>query len=352
MGEQAEFRSVVVRLLIEEGKDKSAIRYAFCGLGDQVVKGKDGGCSVGPRGCGHKLCPRCGRRRGGKYAKRIIGWLAQESHGDLLSVVLTQQVRTGESLGTCRRRMAVKQRRYMRWLTRRGMTAAMTTVHLVWSKGANGWHYHVHVLAEFPQGAMDADQLLRGWVEAAVGEYVETGEDQARLVLGAGGPVAELVEDGGDADFWRESRGEVARAVQYPLRDMAQGLSSWRLGGDADRIRSCAHEVLRSAAGWKMFRAWGKWRKACPAAVSAAAEVKDEGEEDDEKAPGCPGPAEGLGTVHRLWRRARQGEAFAMSVFRALEPSVRNASDFARRFVAYCRAASTGPPVRTEVGHG
>jgi len=352
MGEQVEFREVVTRLLVDEGKHKAAIRYAFCGLGDQVVQGGDGSCSVGPRGCGHRLCPRCGRRRGGKYAKRILGWLAYEPHGDLLSMVLTQQVRKGEDLGTCRRRMAVKQRRYMRWLSRRGMVAGMTTVHLVWSKSAEGWHYHVHIMAEFPRGVMDAKGLLDGWVEQAGSEYVVVDEEQSRCVVEAGGPILDLRDDGGEVDFWQESKGAVARAVQYPLRDMAQGLSSWRLGGDRSVVYAAAREVLRASTGWKMFRAWGKWRQACPAAVAGAAKVEEPSEEKDEGAASSPGPVQGLGTVHRLWREARKGSEFAMAVFRALEPSVRNASDFARRFVAYCRAASTGPPVVRGAGHG
>ncbi len=339
-------------MLLAEKGEKTGIRYAFCGLGDQVVKGPNG-VHVSPRGCGHKLCPRCGRRRGGKYAKRIIGWLGYEPHGDLMSVVLTQQVRRGETLRAARDRMAVKQRRYMRWLTRRGMSAGMTTAHVVWSKAGEGWHYHVHVLAELPGGAMSSADLLEGWKLAAVGEFIETGEEQSRLVLAAGGPVAELKDDEGDTDFWHESSGPVARAVQYPLRDLAQGVSAWRLGGDLERVREAATEIQRSSSGWKLFRAWGRWRAACPAAVAAAVKEQEPREDSaEESASSAPAKPEGIGSVHRLWKQARSGEAFARSVFQALEPSVRNASDFARRFVAYCRAAWTGPPRQSEVMHG
>lgn len=350
-GDSMELRQVVVEVLLKSKGSKLAYRYAMCGLADRVISGGEG-CHVQPMGCGHRLCPRCGRRRGAKYAKRIIGWLGHESHGDLWSVVLTQQVRKGESLVQARNRMAVKQRRYLRALTARGMVAGMTTVHVVWSKAGEGWHYHVHVLAEMPGGRTTAVELLEWWSSAAGGEYVQTGEEQSRLVLGAGGPVAELRDDQGDSDFWSESKGPVARAVQYPLRDMAQGVSAWRLGGDLERVREATAEIQRSATGWKMFRAWGRWRKVCPAAV--VAEVKEDGDEssDTEAKKAPPGQSEeALGTVHQLHRRAKAGEEFAKSIFVALEPTVRNASDFAKRFVAYCRVAITGPPRPSGVHH-
>lgn len=350
-GDAMPLREVVTEVLLKSKGTKLAFRYAACGLADQVVNG-DAGMHVAPRGCGHRLCPRCGRRRGAKYAQRIIGWLGHETHGDLWSVVLTQQVRKGESLADARARMATKQRRYMRALTTRGLVAAMTTVHVVWSKAGEGWHYHVHVLAELPGGLTTAAELLEWWGTCAGGEYVQTGEEQSRLVLGAGGAVGELRDDSGDSDFWSESKGPVARAVQYPLRDMAQGVSAWRLGGDLDRVREAAAEIQRTATGWKLFRAWGRWRKACPAALAATAVKEDAGEEgaEDKKAVPSSGD-EGLGTVHALYRRAKAGEEFAKAIFVALEPTVRNASDFAKRFVAYCRVAINGPPRQSGVDH-
>jgi len=342
-GDQMVFRQVVTKLLLESKGPKLAFRYAACGLDDQVVHSPDG-IRVQPRGCGHRLCPRCGRRRGGKYARRIMGWLGHEPHGDLWSVVLTQRVVRGESLADARKRMAKKQRAYLRWLTRVGMTAGMTVVHVVWSKGREGWHYHVHTLAELPAGRFTAEQLLAKWTETALPEEVVTGEEQARLVVGGGAAIAELRDDAGDTDFWNESTSAVAKAVQYPMRDLAQGLSSWRLGSDPERVLAAAREVLLSAHGWKLFRAWGRWRHACPAAVAAEAVEKPDDSETESDGSAAPAAPEAIGTVHRLWKRARQGEEFARSVFRGLEPTVRNASDFAARFVKYCRLASTGPP--------
>lgn len=325
-------------VLVEEKSAKAAFRYACCGLGDQLTR-KGDEVFVSPKGCGHKLCPRCGRRRGGRYAKRIIGWLGEHEHGDLWQVVLTQPVIEGEPLAKARKRMAKKQRSYMRWLTRRGLVGAMTVVHCPWSSRSNGWHYHVHVLVEMPRGSMTVQELLTQWVkEGGEGEH-RVGEKQARLVLSAGPAIAELKEDSGDADFWHESVSAVARSVQYPLRDLVQGIAAHRMGGDCGLMRECARELVKDAGGWKMFRAWGRWRKAC---VPAEVQKPDEPDAEGDSATPAPGPTP-LGTVGRLWRAARKGDAAAREVFRLLEASLKNDSEFAVRLVRYCRLCRAGP---------
>lgn len=335
-GGALELRQAVVGVLAGEKGYKTCFRYACCGLADQLVR-KDGEVFVSPKGCGHKLCPRCGRRRGGRYAKRIIGWLAEKPHGDLWQMVLTQRTVEGELLKGARARMAPKQRAYMRWLTRRGLIGAMTCVHVVWSSRSNAWHYHTHILVELPGGKMKKHELLDQWKHESGEEGCHIGEQQARLIVSAGGAIEELKEDSGDADFWQESKGPVARAVQYPLRDLVQGVSAWRLGGEPDQLRACAAELVRDASGWKMFRAWGVWRK--PVVVDdVEKDEKEEGDEDGAAAPGSPDP---LGTVGRLWRAARGGDLAAREAFHSLERSVRNDSEFAKRLVRYCRLCTS-----------
>lgn len=331
-GGSLELREEVTQVLSEEKNYKTCFRYACCGLSDQLTK-RDGDVFVTPKGCGHKLCPRCGRRRGGKYAKRVIGWLANRPHGDLWQMVLTQRVTEGETLKAARARMAPKQRKYMRWLDRRGLIGAMTVVHIVWSPRANGWHYHVHILVELPKGKMKKQELLDQWVHESGEEKARTGEDQARLICGAGPALDELKDDSGDTDFWTESKGPIAKAVQYPLRDLVQGVSAWRLGGDKERMNACARELVRDASGWKCFRAWGLWRKA----VEVEEVEEDEKEGEDKEAAAAPGSPTPLGSVGHLWRAARNGCAEAREVFAQLERSVRNDSEFAKRLIKYCR---------------
>lgn len=331
-----ELRRAVVEVLSHEKKVATCFRYACCGLGDQLVQRGDE-VFASPKGCGHKLCPRCGRRRGGKYARRIIGWLANRPHGDLWSMCLTQRVIGGEALKDAKARMEKKARKYMRWLTRSGMSAGMTAVHIVWSTRAEGWHYHVHVLADVPAGQMSKLRLLDKWAEIGGDEKLRTDEKQARLVVSAGAAIAELQDDAGDMEFWTESKGPIARAVQYPLRDLAQGVSAGRLGESGETMKAVATELVRDAAGWKCYRAWGAWAKACPVEEK---EPEAEGADGEEKkaAPGAPAA---IDTVGRVWRAARRGCEASREVLRKFERSVRNESDFARRLVEFCRAAWT-----------
>lgn len=348
-------REEVVGQLIEDGCDKIALRYALCGTGDRMLMAV-GGAQVRARGCGHSLCPRCGRRRGSRYVRRVLGWLAYEGHGDLWNVCLTQRVIQGEALRASRDRMAVKCRSFMRWLTRRGLVGATTAHHVVWSKDRGGYHYHVHIVVEVPGGAFTREQgekpgewfspeMRAEW--ASIGEV--EGERLAPLfcvpLVGAGGAIESLREDGGDAEFWRESTNEVARVVQYPMRDMAQGVSAWRLGGSREMVREVVKDLLWNAKGWKLRRCWGRWRKVCPAAELAAKQRDDRPEaetpEPDEGkkvvAPGAKG--RDLGTVKRVWLSARAGDAEARAAMKSLELSVRNKGDFAKRLVKYCRMA-------------
>lgn len=348
-------REKVTELLIESGYSKAAVRYAMCGLGDQLMS-QDGEVRVSARGCGHSLCPRCGRRRGSKYVRRVLGWLAHEAHGDLWNICLTQQVRGGEEVGQAKARMAVKCRAFMRWLTRRGLVGATTAHHLKWSDDRGGWHYHVHIVVELPAGTFTREreegaerdhspEMREEW--ARIGQ--ERGEPLAPLfcapLVAAGGAIVELREDGGDAEFWKESTSEVARVVQYPMRDMAQGVSSWRLGVEPEIVKEVCRELLHNAKGWKLRRAWGRWRQSCPAAVEAERakrEGGDEGQGEDDgaeraAAPGSKGTPHG--TLNRVWLAARSGDPGARRLMKGLELSVRNSGDFARRLVIYCRAA-------------
>lgn len=271
-----------------------------------------------------------------------MGWLGYEPHGDLWSIVLTQRVKPGEGLKTAKARMCTKQRQFMRWMSRVGMDAAMTTTHIVWSLRKDGWHYHVHCLIDMPAGLTCERSMWEKWREISNGEPPEEWGDAVRLVAGAAGPILSLREDAGDPEFWRESRDGAARAVQYPMRDLAQGISASRLGGDPERMEKAAEELVISAAGWKLFRAWGKWRKACPAAAAAdaavaageAATAEDEGKE---KKPAAPKPKEALGTVRAVWFAARRGEVWARVVLKEFERTVSNSSEFAKRFVRWCR---------------
>lgn len=314
-----------------------AFRYAACGCGDQVCQGKEG-VSIAPRGCGHKLCPRCSRKLAARVAKRVLGHLAGAPHGVLFSHCLTQRVRPGESLRDCRSRHRRKFRRYMRSLGASGLVAGMATTHIVWSQRGRGWHYHVHCLLEFAEGTLCTSDLLAVWRSTDLSEDLSDDESAARVVLAAGPALVDLHADDGDLEFWGEARSEAAKAVQYPLRDMLEGLSAFRLGSDPAVIRAALEELYVSTSGARLRECYGRWRKK-PEPVAAVAAV------EDRECVAAPASAPGLaavvllGTVSMLWRRARAGDGEAQVVFRGLERSIANHSDFARRFVAFCRLA-------------
>ena len=336
-------RQAVVEVLLKARTPKAAFRFAACGLGYTLVR-DPGGVHCSPRGCGHRLCPRCGRKRGGRYARRICGWLGYRAHGDLWSVVLTQRVVKGEGAKVCYSRLAPKVRAWMRWATNRGLAGAMTTTHVVWSKRADGWHIHTHVFVEMEAGSVTRDELWEKWNEVSVGECAKPLDEGWRLVRAAGPMIGALKDDQGDPEFWKESRDDVARSVQYPLRDMSQGVSAWRMGGDPVKVEAACMQMVTELHGAKLFRAWGAWRKACPEALAAEAAERgaDEqgGKEDGDAGKAAPGKSGvPLGTVRSVWFRARKGVSWARQAMKDFESSVSNSSEFARRFVLYCRAA-------------
>jgi hypothetical protein len=350
-GTETLLREEVTEQLLRIGSDKTAFRYAACGLGDAVMRGGDGH-SVQPMGCGHRLCPRCGRARGRPMIKRTLGWLAGASHGEIFTMVLTQRVHKGESLVDARARMVPKERSYLAWIKAHGLVSGSLTTHIVWSDRVGGWHYHVHLLLEFPPGVWSVNKLRLLWhgVSAEGGrgrrpEWSQYGADSSRLVVAAGGPISELKDDEGEPDWWTESKGPLAAAVQYPVRDMAQGVSAARCGGDRERVRECVAVLLKYARGWKLRRTFGRWRTKPPVIV----ELEPDADAEKKKAAaGGSAPAGEdqrwkLGTVHRIAKQARQGMAGARAVFAALELSCKNNSDFGKRFVAFCRSLSVAP---------
>lgn len=333
-------REEVVNVLLEEKGPKAAFRYACCGLGD-TVKLVEGAASVGPRGCGHKLCPRCSRKSGQRIARRIFEHLARAPHGDIHSVCLTQRVNTGEALTAARARMEQKARRFLRQMKDHGMTACMISTHIVWSKSGNGWHYHLHLVTEFPAGTRDAGYFTGLWASTAAPEWVQTDAEMVRLVVPAGGAMVDLEGDKGDTHFWKESSHDAARAIQYPVRDMVQGVAVFRLGGDRDKVRECVAALLRESSGWKLRRALGRWRKRPPPLPEDAVRPPEPAAgKPVSAAPGKKG--EVVGQLCRLYRLARHGGSFERSIFKRLELSVGNSSDFAKRFVRFCRRAQEG----------
>lgn len=338
-GNETMLREEVTKALLDKHGEKSAFRYAACGLADRMVRDA-GGLHVAPMGCGHRLCPRCGRTKGKPMINRIFGWLAAKEHGDVMTMCLTQRVIRGETLPAARARMVRKEQEYLAGLKAEGLISAASCAHPIWSEFADGWHYHVHLLLEFPKGTMSARGLRARWLWWNRGERLQADERSSSLVVAAGPADPKLIDGSSDPDFFTERSDGLAAAVQYPVRDIAQGISAKRLGGDRVKVAECVAVLLNKAKGWKLRRTYGQWRKKPPALAPTAQPEKTE---EEKKAASTPaGVAVVFGTVHQCGRQAARGDAKMKELFCELEVNNRNDTDFGKRLLTFCRSVYRG----------
>lgn len=349
-GPETMLREEVTKAILRRNGERSAFRYAACGLGDRMVKDARG-IHVAPMGCGHRLCTRCGRSKGRPLIKRIFGWLAAVEHGDIFTMCLTQRVIEGESLPDARKRMCKFEQEYLAWLKDLGMISAVSVAHCPWSDFGNGWHYHVHLLIELPstwrsdRGACMTPRRLRAMYRLLRwSESVQCKAASSTRVCPAGPADPSLLDGSCDPDFWSERSEGLAKSVQYPIRDIAQGISAKRMGGNREKVAECVDVLLTKAKGWKLRRTLGQWRKKAPelapkAKPEEAAPAAD-GAAGSGTAPCSPGGKPVVyGTVHRCARFAAKGDENLRVLFRALEAGNRNDTDFGKRLLAFCRAA-------------
>ena len=147
-GDTGEYRSAVVRWQCRNEKLPTARRFALCGRGDCLGVEVDGpGVRVRSKGCGCRYCPRCSRKAGRKYLKRVNGHLSSRPHGELLHMVFTQRAKSYESLADCRARFEGAWKKCYRRMQKAGMRGGLATYHLV-RNSANAWHWHCHVIVE------------------------------------------------------------------------------------------------------------------------------------------------------------------------------------------------------------
>lgn len=343
-GNETILREEVTKVLLSTLGEKAAFRYAACGFGDVLVKDKSG-THVAPMGCGHRLCPRCGRLKGRPIIKRIMGWLGAVDHGDIFTMVLTQRVLQGESLSDARARMIPREQEYLKWMRDLGATSMASCTHAIWSEGADGWHYHCHLLLEFPRGcagptgrAITPLSLRAMWRSMRWGDSVQCRRLSSQLVCGAGSADPALLDGSVDPDMWSEQTTKLAKQVQYPVRDIAQGISAKRMGGNRERVAECVASFMVQGKGWKLRRTYGNWRKQPPAPPAKVVQAESAAASS---APAVPKvKAVCFGTVHRCARMAMKGDRQMQLLFHALEGAVRNDTDFAKRCVEFCRMAS------------
>lgn len=317
-GDTQEYRIRVFWNLVESGCHKKAEQFAMCGRGDEVQRSAKG-FRVVPVRCGHRLCPRCVRYQGMKWVRRVFDHLRQLKHDRLWHIVLTQRVRPGESLEHCRERIGRTWGR----LRKRGVgrfSAGLVTEHIKWSLGGGGWHVHYHLFVE----CSDGEDVLSQWQACAMeeqGDKVQAGF--ARLVCEAGEPLVDL--DTAEGELWQEAGGDVARAVQYVVRDVVEGPNVKTAEQMPERAFD---ELCHNVAGIKAHRMLGRWRK-------KAKEVDENGTDVSGSAAGAGEAAEKqtwsvVATIDECLRKAFFSESRRVLRW-LLECAGGNQGEFAKR---------------------
>lgn len=307
-GDTGTYRAAVVRWLCRSSRYTVGRRFALCGRGDQL--GVSAGSTlvrVRTKGCGCRYCPRCSRRAGRKYLKKVNGHLSARPHGELWHIVFTQRAIAGEGLPECRGRFEVAWKKAMRWMRKAGLRGGLTTYHLI-RNGFNAWHWHAHLVVELKDG-VDGETFFSGTEDAWRSAKGRLGKDDipifGRRVCRQGVAMTGLVENG-QMDFWSESQSEVEKAIQYVVRDVLQGVERWIAQCETSEL---VEEFCRGVEGAKMHRLVGEWRQKV-----AVVEVPGEADGAIEKPKVLPKAKEGadiiwdwIGTMDQVMYHARKG---------------------------------------------
>lgn len=338
-GDTREYRIGVVKHLCRSKKWDKAMKFALCGRGDGVCTEYNGeAVRVKPRGCGVRCCPRCSRRSGHRFLKRIGGHLEASDHGVIDHIVLTQPVRGNEQVGDARKRFEGAWKLFYRKLRTCGMKSALLTEH-VKPRESWGWHFHGHCIVEWKPGT-DTDAahaaLELCWQKA---NKEESGREKAlfRRRVCEAGPALGEGGFGGQGEFWAEPEGAVQRVLQYAVRDVVQGCEEWVEKLQDDKDIAAFVDVLTEA---KLHRLFGDWRKPVP-----NAEVSDlDTDAENEDTPAARAIKNGatvwvdLGSLEKLFERARMLEPMAVSVLTRLSASYSNRGKLCQRLAVVQRS--------------
>ena len=260
-GETALYRGWVVQWLMGQERYKMARRFALCGRGDIALCREDAQAArVKPQGCGARFCPRCSRRFGRRFLARVASHLSSRPHGGLWHVVLTQQVLPYEDLEHSRERFGIAWKRAYAGLRKIGMRSGLATYHVKRSRGG-GWHYHCHLVTEFPEG-IDEETLYQGLNERwrKVVSKHESHRDYKELFMRHvcdAGPALVGMKENTQLDFWSESQDQVETLLHYVIRDVLQGIESWV--ACMEREQDC-FDFCEFMGAAKRHRTYGKWR--------------------------------------------------------------------------------------------
>ncbi len=330
-------RAVVAEQLFVRKGARVAFRYAMCGRGDYVVRVGDT-FQVRVRGCQHRLCSRCSRRKGLRYVKRVLGWLRRSEKVVLHHVVLTQDL-VGLSLREAYDANQERLRRVMKVAHGLGkLRSGLATIHTVWSERTESWHVHTHLLVD--GGGCEGAEGLGEWLKDA---WIRSEGREDRLAhrraqfsrLVAKWDGLEEFPDECQQEFFEDRLTALQRAVVYPLRDVTEGvrLAALAAAGE-ERIR----EFVEEADCRKTFRLYGEWRSD-PAGGASEVEGGQGEEVEGERVAVAAGVQEvRIGKVDRVFRMAREGVVWGVEFVRWLRLRCLNRTAYCRRVLGMCDA--------------
>ena len=323
-GPTSEVRAQVCAALLLGNKDKAARRYAMCGRGDVIVTDQEGkGHCVRPMRCGHRMCPRCSRWRGSHFIRAVLKHLSVFDHGPIYGYVFTQRVIPQESLDDAWKRLMKAWSSMLQWWGRRGLVGGCVAFHVVYSEGANGWHVHAHVTAEFKKQVPDqTGTWWNGILQRSDPGYFSTKPLFGQELCSAGKAAGVYEDEGGD--LFRESEHPVLRALQYNLRELTAGVERWEEFAKGGLLM----EMVAQTEGKKSRRLLGQWALSVEERAAVLGVTLDEPEEGKE----CVKKLE-WGTVDEMIWRALSGDYVAAEMLGKVESNVRNDTGVAVRMV-------------------
>lgn len=325
-GESLGFRVAVLEELAESWGGKRAKRYALCGRGDRVGKNGEGGVSVRPFGCGEALCPRCSRRRGVRVLRALDFRFREQGHGALYHLVLTQRVYE-EPLERTKVRMERQWKRAQRRLKGLGPVGMLCVIHCTWSRHG-GFHYHLHVIAEFDKD-VDLSCFAEGWGDQEVGQ-------QAAFFKRVSNPMT--AEQCGAPQDLIHGVDAVGSGIGYVVGEIVKGVG--RFGTDGcpqGRLK----EVVAAVTGLKRQRLYGDWRGCvgkCEQALKEARAVEEKEGKPKSEEPTVDWDYDSM-TVDEAWSEAQQGEDFARDLMRGLIERYPGASFLCEQVRGFCMEA-------------
>lgn len=313
---------------------KAALRYAVCGRGDRLYRAGEV-VGVEPRGCGHRMCPRCGRLRGLKVVRRVKEVLSSREHGYLYHMVCTRRVNPDLSCKDACDWISNASGRFVQTLRKtHGAVAGVTTLHCVWSGRSKGWHAHAHIFVEFA-AEPSIGEIVHWWRKESRGNpNVSPKLHSGLFVRMVAGPGPKIVFESSSDDFWSESRDEVSNAIEYPLRDVMGGT---RLEATCKIPDERLSEYIGSMYSAKGTRTWGAWRKPDPPAAKEDENLPPRSGGEDSRAPVDADDRVYYGSPDLVFRFARAGNMTYVDLVVRLERSCRNNSKVGLRLVSLVR---------------